>query len=56
MHNRLFFSVGEVPHLRKSATDTEREEAHHRKMSFDEDFLALLRKHGVAFDPKFVFG
>jgi len=31
------------------------EEAHHRKMSFDEEFLASLRKHGVAFDPKFVF-
>jgi hypothetical protein len=25
-------------------------------MRFDEEFLALLRKHDVAFDPKFVFG
>jgi hypothetical protein len=33
-----------------------REEALRRKMRFDEEFLALLRKHGVAFDPKFVFG
>ena len=32
------------------------QKAHHRKMSFDEEFVALLRKHGVAFDPKFVFG
>jgi len=32
------------------------QEARHRKMSFDEEFLALLRKHGVEFDPKFVFG
>jgi putative transposase len=32
------------------------QEAHHRKMSFDEEFLVLLRKHGVEFDPKFVFG
>jgi putative transposase len=32
------------------------QEAHHRKMSFDEEFLALLKKHGVEFDPKFVFG
>jgi putative transposase len=30
--------------------------AHHRKMSFDEEFLALLKKHGVEFDPRFVFG
>jgi len=32
------------------------QEAHHRKMSFDQEFLALLRKHHVEFDPKFVFG
>jgi putative transposase len=32
------------------------QEAHHRKMSFDTEFLALLKKHGVEFDPKFVFG
>jgi REP element-mobilizing transposase RayT len=32
------------------------QEAHHRKMSFDDEFLVLLRKHGVEFDPKFVLG
>ena len=32
------------------------QEAHHKKMNFDEEFLALLKKHGVEFDPKFVFG
>jgi len=29
---------------------------HHRKMTFDSEFLSLLEKHGVQFDPKFVFG
>ena len=32
------------------------QEAHHRKMSFDDEFVALLKKHGVEFDRKFVFG
>lgn len=32
------------------------QEAHHRRMSFDGEFLALLKRHGVEFDPKFVFG
>ena len=32
------------------------QEAHHRKMSFDAEFLALLKKHGVEFDLKFVLG
>ena len=32
------------------------QEAHHRKMSFEDEFLALLRKHGVPYDPEFVLG
>jgi len=24
---------------------------HHRKMTFQEEFLALLKKHGIEFDP-----
>jgi hypothetical protein len=34
----------------------EDKELHHRKMTFDEELVALLRKHGVEFDPRFVFG
>lgn len=30
--------------------------AHHRKMHFDAEFIALLKKHGVNFDPKWVLG
>jgi len=29
------------------------QEAHHKKMNFDAKFLALLKKHGIPFDPKF---
>jgi len=25
-------------------------------MTFETEFLALLKKHGVDYDPKFVFG
>ena len=32
------------------------QEEHHRGMSFDAEFLALLKKHGMEFDPKYVFG
>ena len=30
--------------------------AHHRKTSFEDEFRALLRKHGVESDLKYVFG
>jgi putative transposase len=33
----------------------ESQEAHHRKTSFEDEFRALLRKHGVEYDAKFVF-
>ncbi len=32
------------------------QEAHHRKISFEQEYLALLKKHGVEFDPKYVWG
>jgi putative transposase len=32
------------------------QEAHHRKTSFEDEFRALLRKHGVEYDPKYLLG
>ncbi len=32
-----------------------RQEEHHRRMTYQEEVLALLQKHGIAYDPRFVF-
>jgi putative transposase len=32
------------------------QEAHHRKISCEDELIALLEKHGIDFDRKFVFG
>jgi putative transposase len=32
------------------------QESHHRKMDFGAELVALLKKHGVEYDPNFVFG
>ena len=32
------------------------QDQHHRKMTFEQEFAALLEKHGVEYDPKYVFG
>jgi len=32
------------------------QEPHHRKTSFEDEFRALLQKHGVEYDSKYVFG
>jgi hypothetical protein len=34
--------------------DTQAE--HHRKWSFEQEFLTLLKKSGAEYDPRFVFG
>jgi REP element-mobilizing transposase RayT len=33
----------------------ENQEAHHRKVTFQEEVLAFLKKQGVAYDPRYVF-
>jgi hypothetical protein len=29
---------------------------HHKKRNFEEEFLLLLKKSGVDYDPRYVFG
>lgn len=33
-----------------------RQREHHKKMTFEQEFVAMLKKAGVAYDPEFVFG
>jgi REP element-mobilizing transposase RayT len=48
------FSVSEsnVPAVRAYIR---KQEAHHRTMTFQEEFRALLRKHGIEFDERYVW-
>jgi len=34
----------------------ERQEEHHRKGSFQDEYLMLLKKHGIDYDARYVFG
>jgi REP element-mobilizing transposase RayT len=34
----------------------ELQERHHRKRTFEEEFIELLVKHGIDYDPKYVLG
>ncbi len=31
------------------------QEEHHRKLTFQEEVLAFLKKHGIGYDPRYVF-
>jgi putative transposase len=32
------------------------QEQHHARLSFEEEFIALLEKHGIEYDPRYIFG
>jgi putative transposase len=34
----------------------EDQERHHRKMTFENEFIGFVQKHGIEFDPRYVFG
>ena len=34
----------------------ENQEIHHKRMSFEQEFIAFLKKHGFEYDPRYVFG
>ena len=44
---------------RSNADEVERyiagQEEHHRRVSFQEEYLTFLKRHGIAFDPRYVW-
>jgi len=48
------FSVS-VSQLDKTIEYIRGQEAHHRRMTFQEEFLALLRKHRIDFDERYLW-
>jgi REP element-mobilizing transposase RayT len=49
------FTIG-VSQMRDTVAYIRGQKEHHRKRSFEEEFLAFLKKNGVAYDPKYVWG
>jgi putative transposase len=52
------YSAFSVSHslLTAAARYIRNQKAHHQTMAFEAEFLALLKKHAVVFDPKYVLG
>src|ERR1039457_2544850 len=48
------FSVS-VSQLDKTIECIKGQEAHHRKMTFQEEFLALLKKHRIEYDERYLW-
>jgi len=40
----------------KVAAYIEGQVEHHKKMTFEEEFVALLKRHGIEYDPRYIWG
>jgi REP element-mobilizing transposase RayT len=49
------FSVSSS-NLEEVAQYIRKQKEHHQKMTFEDEYLSLLRKHRIEFDPEYVFG
>ena len=49
------FSIG-VSQVEDTQRYIANQTEHHRKMSFQEEFIAILDKHGIEYDPRYVWG
>ncbi len=49
------FTVG-ASQIPKTIQYIQSQPEHHQKVSFEDEFLAFLKKHGIQYDPKYVLG
>jgi REP element-mobilizing transposase RayT len=49
------FSIG-VSQLDDTVRYIANQAEHHRTKSFEEEFIAFLERHGIAYDPRYVWG
>ncbi len=49
------FSIG-MSGIDDTVSYINRQEEHHRTTSFEDEFVAFLKKHGIDYDMRYVFG
>jgi len=49
------FTVG-ISQMPDTISYIQTQPEHHRKRSFEEEFVAFLKKHGVEYDPQYIWG
>jgi REP element-mobilizing transposase RayT len=49
------FSIG-ISQIDDTVAYIDRQEEHHRKQSYQDELRAILRKHGITWDEKYIWG
>ena len=42
--------------IERARTYIQNQEKHHQKISFEEEYIKLLKRHGIKYDERFLFG
>jgi hypothetical protein len=49
------FSIG-VSHREQTIAYIHNQKQHHRRKTYQDEFLSFLKKHDVGYDPRFIWG
>jgi REP element-mobilizing transposase RayT len=49
------FSIG-VSHREQTVAYIQNQKQHHRRKTYQDEFLSFLKKHDVEYDPRFIWG
>lgn len=49
------FSIG-ISQLKATVAYIENQDEHHKRRTFQQEFLAFLKKHKIEYDPRYVWG
>jgi REP element-mobilizing transposase RayT len=49
------FSIG-ISQIAATVTYIQNQQKHHRRKTFQEEFVSFLKKHNIEYDPRFVWG
>ncbi len=49
------FSIG-VSQLEATIAYVNAQQEHHRTKTFEEEFVAILNRHGIDYDPRYIWG
>jgi REP element-mobilizing transposase RayT len=49
------FSIG-VSQIADTVAYIQNQQEHHRKRTFEEEYMSFLKRHGIEFDERYVFG
>jgi len=56
LRGRLWAYVGGISGIEETVSYINRQKQHHRTTTFEDEFVAFLKRHGIDYDERYVWG